>query len=192
MLRRERRRGRHREDPTDVGSHFHRAGASTDREAQYHPDSTGVYVRKVDGTAFSLTSIDVTMPGEEGGNFVVYGYTNAFDPDLVTSDVGADPDHGTVQPVAVFRFDNAAAASGTLNVAAENAAFNDISAFWIHLEGFPHSPTTNYITTPPPDFDLRVDNITLGAPSPVPVPAAAWLFGSGLAGLVARQPRRRA
>lgn len=38
---------------------------------------------------------------------------------------------------------------------------------------------------------ISLDNIAVDSPAAVPVPASAWLFGSGLAGLVARARRRK-
>jgi hypothetical protein len=180
-------------EPTDTGSHFHRAGLAGDRELQYHPDSTGVYVRKADLSAFSLTSFDYLTPAASGGNFVIYGYSSAINDGLLTTNVGTDPEWGTVAPVATYTFADDGTGS-TLNVAALNSAFNNIGAFWIHYQGYPHSPTTNYLANPPADFDLRLDNITLGAAVPpvatVPVPGAVWLFGTGLAGLMASRRKK--
>ncbi|MGZ4960469.1 MAG: PEP-CTERM sorting domain-containing protein [Methylomonas sp.] len=183
-------------EPTDSGSHYHRAGLTSDRELQYHPDSSGVYVRKTDLSAFSLTSFDYLTPLASGGKFVIYGYSNAINNGLLTSNVASDPDWGNATPVATMTFADDGNGS-TLNVAALNSAFNNISAFWIHYQGFPHSPTMNYLANPPADFDLRLDNITLGAavappPAAVPVPGAVWLFGTGLAGLMAGRRKKAA
>jgi hypothetical protein len=81
-----------------------------------------------------------------------------------------------------------------------------IGAFWITMEGFNHSPTKSYPSSgttvdedgnsvpvyPYPSWDVRIDNIILAAPAPVPVPGAVWLFGTGLLGLMARKLKTHA
>lgn len=173
-------------EPTDSGSHYHRAGTTADRALQYAPDSSGVYVRMADLSTFSLTSFDYQTPLASGGNFVIYGYSKAINDGLLTSNAGTDPDWGTVAPIASLTFADDGSGK-TLNVAALNSAFNNIGAFWIHYQGYPHSPVTNYLLNPPTDFDLRLDNIKLAA---VPAPGALWLFGTGLAGLMASGRRK--
>jgi len=69
---------------------------------------------------------------------------------------------------------------------------------FINLSGFPLLPTTlNYVklqafTNPlggdPPPAPMAV--LGIAGQSPVPVPAAFWLFGSGLLGLIAAGKRR--
>jgi hypothetical protein len=191
-------------DPLDAGSHFHRQGTATDREAQYHPDSTGMYIRNADLSNFSLQSIDINVTnGESGGNFVLYGYANALNPGLLTANVGAansdgtanplDPEGGTVTPVASYVFANDGLFDGTLDLATLGEDFGDIGAFWLTFEGKNHSPTVSYALGSYPDWDIRIDNINLGAaiapPAEVPLPGAVWLFGSALAGFVARRKK---
>jgi hypothetical protein len=77
------------------------------------------------------------------------------------------------------------------------------------MQGFNHSPTKSYpssgtivveedgeeITKPVYNYanwDARIDQIVLGAPAPVPVPGAVWLFGTGLIGLITRNLKKRA
>ncbi|QSA97036.1 hypothetical protein [Methylococcus sp. EFPC2] len=190
-------------DPTDSGAHFHRAGLSSDREAQYHPDSTGIYVRREDKQNFSLQSIwlDVTNgetpAGVNPGSYVIYGYANAVNDPLLSNSATGEPEWGQVTPVATYSFANDGVFAGNVSLATLDPAWGNIGAFWIHFAGFPHSPTTNYLTSVYPDFDLRVDDIVLGdvvlpPPASVPVPAAVWLFGSALAGVGAISRRKKA
>lgn len=58
------------------------------------------------------------------------------------------------------------------------------SAFW-------HQPDVFAAFFTPSSW-IIVDSYTFSGTSEVPVPAAAWLFGSGLAGLAAARTRRRA
>lgn len=173
-------------DPTDSGAHYHRSGTTADREAQYHPDSSGFYIRMADLSNFSLTSLNVNSINEAGGEFAIYGYSSALNPGLLTTDVASAPDWGSVTPVATYKFANdGSGVERTLDLATLGSGFANVGAIWIHLVGFPHSPTTNYLNAPPPDFDLRLDNITLSAP--VPIPAGIWLLGSGVAALFGRR-----
>jgi len=212
-------------DPLDpTGAHFHGSTLGTSPAAQYHPDATGMYFRLSDLTDFSLQSIQLDAHnGTAGGNFVMYGFDNAINPGILTSNgssvVGAfgdskfaptDPEGGVVPHVAKYTIANNGFNSTTVTLAqllAQDSHWNNIGAFWITFEGFNHSPTTSYASSstvtdpdtgevlpvyPYPSWDLRVDNVKLGAAvaAPVPVPSAVWLFGTGLIGLVAR--RRKA
>lgn len=188
-------------DPTDAGAHYHRQGTAADREAQYHPDSTGIFVRRDDKTNFSLQSIDLNVTnGVSGGNFVIYGYASAANmPKLLQStpfsggaNSSTDPDWGSVSPVATYVFPNDGSFNQTVNLATLGPTFGDIGAFWLHYQGFNHSPTTNYTLGSYPDWDLRIDDINLGAPvvAAVPVPAAFWLFGAALSSLVTLARRK--
>jgi len=203
-------------DPTDSGAHFHRAGDSADREAQYHPDSTGAYFRMQDLSSFSLKSLYVNVTNSPaGGNFALYGYTNALNPGLLTSAGGvplggggfgssSDPEGGTVTPIASYLVPNNGVLNGTINLAtltAADADWGNIGAFWLTYQGFNHSPTENY-TQPAPgisypdtfaEWDVRVDDIVLGAPvAAVPVPGAIWLFGSAMLGMIGYGRKRAA
>lgn len=197
-------------DPIDNIAHFHRpplvSGAAV--AAQYHPDSTGIYIRLSDLTNFSLQSIDIdTSHGVSGGSFVMYAYSNAINPGILSENgdyvdgadnvakfAPSDPEGGLIPYKASFVVANDGAKS-TFTLSDLGAAWSNIGAFWITFQGFNHSPAQSYPATsyneatevaiyPYPSFELRVDNVKLAAP--VPVPAAVWLFGTGLMGLFAR------
>lgn len=195
-------------EPLDSGSHYHRQGTTADREAQYHPDSAGVYVRLGDLSKFSLQSIylDVTN-GATGGNFVLYGFANATNPGMLSTNgavngngsfIPSDPEGSLVTPIATYEFANDGAFAQNITLAqltSVDADWSNIGAFWLTFKGFNHSPTTNYDQGSYPDWDLRIDDIVLGAavvpPVPqVPVPGAVWLFGTGLMGLLASRKKR--
>ncbi len=213
-------------DPIDNSAHLHgstRPSPSTNAAVQYHPDSTGLYVRLSDLTNFSLTSLNLyTSPGATGGNFVIYGFMNPLNPDLLsnagsTSEGAAgdvrfnptDPEGGN----AIHKVSFTMANDGSNKVFnfTNIPGWDRIGAFWITMQGFNHSPTKSYpssgkivtedeesgeeITIPVFDYakwDARIDQIVLGAPAPVPVPGAVWLFGTGLIGLIARNRKKRA
>jgi hypothetical protein len=192
-------------DPLDAGGHIHYAETAGDAEAQYHPDSTGVYVRMDDLSSFSLQSINLNVTnGSAGGNFVLYGYANATNPGLLTSNVGTpfsggkanptDPEGGTVTPIASYVLPNDDIFNGTLDLATLGSAWGDIGSFWLTFQGKNHSPTVSYAAGSYPLWDIRIDDINLGAvvtapPAEVPLPGAVWLFGSALAGFVARRKK---
>jgi hypothetical protein len=158
-------------DPTDSQAHFHRQGATADRESQYHPDSTGEYFRMQDLSSFSLKSlyVNVTNSPETGGNFALYGYANALNPGLLTLGgavqvpapppatgmvpggggygSSSDPEGGTVTPIASYLVPNDGVFDGTISLAtltAADADWGNIGAFWLTYQGFNHSPTENY------------------------------------------------
>jgi hypothetical protein len=193
------------DDPTDISAHLHRMGDTTNRGIEYAADSTGIYIRKADGSAFSLISLDYDLGlSAAGGSFAIYGYANAIN-DPLLSDAGSpfptDPEGGLVPFVASKLIANdgiggtsSAPIYRNLSVAAPGNDFENISAFWITFQGFNHSPTNNYIGDPSlRDFNIHVDNIVLGAAVPsVPVPGAVWLFGTGLAGLMVSRRKKAA
>ena len=211
-------------DPIDNSAHLHgstRPSPSTNAAVQYHPDSTGLYVRLTDLTQFSLKGLNLyTSPGVTGGNFVIYGFMNALNPGIL-SDAGSysegaagdlrfiptDTEGGNVTPKVSFTTTN----DGTNKTLSFTniPGWDRIGAFWITMQGFNHSPTKSYpssgtivveedgeeITKPVYNYvkwDARIDQIELGAPAPVPVPGAVWLFGTGLIGLIARNRKKRA
>lgn len=199
-------------DPIDSEAHFHKAGISGPSvAAQYHPDSTGIYFRMADLSNFSLQSIDINSSnGQTGGQWVLYGFSNAINAGLLSnngvySDGVAgdnkfnptDPEGGLINHVASFTYANDGS-SKTFTLGDLGADWSNIGAFWLTFEGFNHSPTQSYpsigydeatdtVVNPYPSFDIRVDNVVLGAP--VPVPGAVWLFGTGLIGLFARSKK---
>ncbi len=192
------------QDTSDPISHLHRGGTTTgltqDTTLKYHSDSSGVYVRALDSTAFSLTSMGFFAPinvdnpiyganpvvdGDgiiqpDGTNILganeyweILGYASALNPGLDTSvDSGAYIARQTV----------ANGFSGTVTL---SSAFQDIGAFWIHYHGYQHSPTDGI------GFALQLDNVLVGAAvAAVPLPAGVWLFGSGLMGLLYSAKRK--
>ncbi len=179
-------------DPLDDNAHFHKAGTSGPTvAAQYHPDSTGIYIRMADLSRFSLQSLDLDMSKtQSGGNLVIYGYTNAINPAILsnggTLETGAandkkyvptDPEGGNVPYIASYVIPNDNTFNGTVILAQlveQDPNWGDISAFWITMQDFNHSPTTSYpslsydaqtevVVNPYPAFDIRLDNVVLGA-----------------------------
>jgi hypothetical protein len=194
-------------DPTDAGAHIHKSG-TTIIQAQYHPDSTGLYVRMADLSDFSLQSLFVnTTNGEGGGNFILYGYADAINDGLLTTEgavpkgsggygSSSDEDGGNQLVLGVDRYIASyvipnSGFNSTIdfsNLASADTDWGNISAFWLTFQGFNHSPNVNYDDVSFPQFEIRVDDIILGAP--VPVPATVWLFASGILGLFGLRSRR--
>jgi hypothetical protein len=61
--------------------------------------------------------------------------------------------------------------------------FSNVNAVWIHFAGFPTTPTNGKT------FLMVLDDVVVT--SAVPVPAAVWLFGSGLLGLFSFGRKKR-
>lgn len=160
--------------------HLHRVGASTNWKLGYHADSTGIYGRAQDGSAFSLVSMqfDASItdenPDQEAGDYwEILGYSSALNPGL---DTAADSGSWVARQIVTNGF------NGLLTL---DSAFKNISAFWIHYHGYQATPLDGK------QFGMVLDDIKVNAPvKTVPVPAAVWLFGSGLLGLLSMRGRK--
>ncbi|WP_026608968.1 VPLPA-CTERM sorting domain-containing protein [Methylocaldum szegediense] len=170
-------------DPTNPIAHLHQNEAEDfSFLLGYHADSSGIYIRAIDGSAFSLQSLDFHAPLRAGNRdngpddvWEILGFNTALNPDLASGD-------GTNYPTRVAYQTVANGFDGTLEL---DEAFNNINAFWIHYKGYPLTPADGK------RFAMELDNIVLGAPvSAVPIPAAVWLFGTGLMGLVSLGRRK--
>lgn len=193
------------EDTGNLTAHLHRVTTGPNPPLLgYHSDSSGVYIRAVDGTAFSLSSMDFLAPISDAN--VIYGNNPSFvdgiilppDPPLTTPgsneyweilgfNTAVNPSIGTgdgtnyTTRVAYQQVVNGFDGELTLN-----SDFQNINAFWIHYKGYPQTPTNGIA------FSVDIDNVKLGpaVTAPVPIPAAAWLFGSGLLGLLSLARRK--
>ena len=168
------------EDTSNANAHLHRVGVASNRALGYHSDSSGIYVRVQDSTAFSLTSMDFRAPIDEeenpdaGGNnfWEILGYSSALNPGL---DIAANSGPWIARKTVDNGFD------GNLVF---DSAFSNISAFWIHYNGYQQTPADGK------QFGMRLDNVIVNAPAAVPVPAAVWMFLSGMMGLLALGKKR--
>lgn len=141
-----------------------------------------------DLSKFSLQSIwlDTTNTGSTGGTFKLYGYANAINNGLLTSTGSpnpTDPEGGTIAPIASYSIanDGIFASNVTLSqLLTQDANWGNVGAVWLTMEGFNHSPTTNYTAGSYSDWDIRIDDITLAAPTAVPLPNSIFLLFSGL------------
>lgn len=179
-----------------VDGHLHKKGIASNRTLGYEADSTGYYMRTLDSTAFSLTSMDfnakgsdenpnvtgtyfstaqddfVTGTGGPNDYWEILGFNTALNPELANGD-------GTNYPgtrVAYQTVPNGFNGTLSLSDLSLNSDFNNISAFWIHYNGYPKDPNGSK------DFSMTLDNVKVNA---VPLPAAAWMFLSGMMGLLA-------
>ncbi len=176
-----------------TGSHIHRVGNATNARLGYDSDSSGIYMRAQDSSAFSLTTMNFrslatqSNPNATGsytyedGNgdiqsvtsvagvndyWEILGYSSATNPGLDTA-----PNSGSWIARQIVT-------NGFNGVVTLSSAFSNISAFWIHYHGYTQYPTDGKA------FSMTLDNIKVNAPASIPVPAAVWLFGTGLMGLL--------
>jgi len=171
-----------------TGSHVHKNGSTANFTAGYDSDSSGIYMRTLDSTAFSLTSFNFdASPGDENpdanGSYIsastgllttgvagaddyweILGYSSALNPTL---DTDLNSGSWIAQQIVENGF------NGTVTL---SSAFDNISAFWIHYHGYQQTPADGKA------FSMNLDNVNVAA---VPVPAAAWMFLSGMMGLLA-------
>lgn len=169
------------QDTSNPIAHLHRNGSSANRMLGYHSDSSGIYIRAQDSSAFSLTTLDFLAPiGDEnpdsGSNdyWEILGYSSALNTGL---DTAANSGSWVVKKTITNGFE------GTV-LFSDNALWQNISAFWIHYNGYPQTPVDGK------QFGVELDNIVVNAP--VPVPAAIWMFGTGLLGLASVMRRKAA
>ncbi len=172
------------QDRENPFAHVHRGGSAANRAINYHSDAAGLYVRALDGSAFSLISLDLLAALDDIENpdsgaddvWEILGFNTATNPDL---DIGNGTDYAT--RVAYQTVANGF--NGTLTL---NDDFRNINAFWIHYKGYPATPLDGKT------FAMTLDNVQLGAavPQPVPLPATGWLFL--LSGMVTTKLARRA
>lgn len=170
-------------DSFGVG-HLHKVAGADGLKLGYHADSAGIYIRTVDGSAFSLDQLDFHAPTttanpDAGADdyWEVLGFSTAVNPDLHT---GNGTDHTT-------RVAHQTVANGFDGTVVLNSAFADIRAFWIHYHGYPDFPLDGKF------FEMSLDNVQLSAVAPVPLaalplPAAALLF-AGVLGYARRNAR---
>jgi len=179
-------------DTSNSVAHIHRGGTAANRSVMYHSDSSGIYIRALDSTAFSLTSFNFdASPGDENpdanGTYIsantgepvtgvagandyweILGYSSALNPTL-------DTDANSGSWIARQTLTNGFNGNVTLS-----SAFDNISAFWIHYAGYQQTPADGK------QFGMTLDNVHVNAAvAAVPVPAAAWMFLSGMMGLLA-------
>lgn len=161
------------QDTSNPIAHLHRIGSKTSAQLGYHSDSAGIYIRAQDSSAFSLTSLDFIAPIVEDENpdsgsndyWEILGYSSALNVGL---DTAANSGSWIVKKTIANGFE------GNISFD-DNALWQNISAFWIHYNGYPQTPIDGK------QFGMELDNIVVNAP--VPVPAAIWMFGTGLLGL---------
>ncbi len=149
-------------DPIDNSAHIHgsfRVGSTTNAAAQYHPDSTGLYVRMADLSKFSLKSLylDFTASGSSTGQIVIYGYSEAINPGILSNagflSTGAageqkfnpsDPEGGNVPYLISLPIDNNKTNKGAIDFTGKEPEWTNIGALWITFKNFNHSPTKSY------------------------------------------------
>jgi len=150
-------------------------------EVAYHNDSSGIYMRNLDGGAFKLLTMDFSAPwgvaagNARAGSWEILGFNQADNPDLSSGDGTNYTTRVAYQTVSNTSANNF---NGNLTL---NSDFNDadgINAFWIHFIGEPDSPPSAGLP-----YKMHLDNV-LVEPAAVPVPAAVWMFGTGLLGLL--------
>jgi len=168
-------------DPTAPNAHIHRFAPrlSTDYEVQYHQDSAGIYLRKTDESAFSLDSLTIVdLFGDTSfGNgqvihdvFQIEAFSEAYNTDIWGATQGTGANNIGMQTIT-----NTNIGAGNLTL---DSFFSNVKAVWFHYDNTTFTPNGSE------NFDLRLNDLVISDVSAVPVPAAAYLFGTGLIGLV--------
>lgn len=168
------------DDSDGYAEHLHKSG-STNPKLQYHADSSGIYIRAVDGSAFSLNQMqfraafngennsgynEIDNPLIAGDFWEILGFNTAINPDLGTGDGTHYASRVAYQEVA----------NGFYATLILNPDFHNIHAFWIHFKGYPGIPSGGV------NFGMTLDDVQISAP--VPLPSAVWMFSAGLLGVV--------
>ncbi len=156
-------------DDSNFNAHIHRhqPGLSGSTKAMsYHGDSAGWFLKTADGSAFNLDSLDLSAPQSSENTFTGGLVFNAY------TGTGTDNSIGT------FKGSQTIANFTDGNITLDSTIFGDINGVWVHYETYMETPTDGAA------FDAAFDNITTSAVSAVPIPAAVYLFGTGLLGLM--------
>lgn len=188
-------------DTSNDDAHIHRVGSAGNRKMGYHSDSSGIYIRAQDSSAFSLTSLNLSALAsdenpdangvyeseDEDGNPIevegvagpndfweILGYSSALNDGL---DVAADSGAWVAKKTVTNGY------NGVLEFN-DDVAWLNISAIWIHYHGYQQTPADSK------QFGMSLDNVVVDA-AVVPVPAAVWLFGTGLMGLLSAAGRKK-
>ncbi len=179
-------------DTSNEIAHVHRGGTSNDRSVMYHSDSSGLYIRALDSTAFSLTSLNFDASASDENPFATGTYISANTGESVTGVAGAndyweilgyssalnptlDTDANSGSWIA-----RQTVANGFNGLVTLSSAFDNIGAFWIHYAGYQQTPADGM------QFAMSLDNVHVNAAvAAVPVPAAVWMFLGGMMGLLA-------
>ncbi|MGR8930711.1 MAG: hypothetical protein ACU836_08730 [Gammaproteobacteria bacterium] len=167
-------------------NHVHRivsfnGGGFSDKALAYHSDSSGIYLRAQDGSAFDLRSmlfhapitLDNTNGDQPEDRWEIFGFNDSINPDITTTD---GYETATAYASVANGFVGTVGTDATSD-SVLNQAFKNIAAVWIHYNGYPATPPGGI------SFSMAVDDIRLAAPTTVPAPAATWLFGTGLLSL---------
>jgi len=177
------------QDAAAPSAHVHQQAdfLSNDFKIQYHQDSAGIYLRKADASAFSLDSLEISFlqGANDFGNgleahhiFQIEGFSEAYNTDIVGAAQGSGANNIGMQTIT-----QANVGVGNLTL---DSFFSNVNAVWIHFDGSTNTPSGSE------NFDLRINNAVISEVSAVPVPAAAYLFGTGLIGLVSMGRKKAA
>lgn len=141
----------------------------------YENDSVGIVLKSVDSSNFNLNSLDLdlseTLANTYDGNFVIASYT-----------INADGSRGS--QIGSINIANKSQ-DGVLDLSL-NSIFQDVGMIYMYYDPFTLENTNG--TGIPAAFNARIDNIDVTA---VPVPAAVYLFGTGLLGLFSLKKKSR-
>lgn len=153
-------------------THLHRG--SNGSSLQHHADAAGIYGRRIDRGTFDFNSFDaIDVAGDNGGVFQVVAFSRAYNTDIIGSSVNYKRAAGYIGQQTITRADR------RTTVSLDQSIFANIKAFAIFYDGYNYTPSDGT------DWDIVIDNVTFDAVvAPVPVPAAAYLFATGLIGLV--------
>lgn len=184
------------QDTSNNIAHVHRGGTVNDRNVMYHSDSSGLYIRALDSSAFSLTSLNFDAVASDENPYATGTYISQSSGESVTSVAGAndyweilgyasalnptlDTDANSGAWIARQTLTN-----GFNGLVTLSSAFENIGAFWIHYAGYQQTPVDGM------QFAMSLDNVIVNAAvvppvAAVPVPAALWMFLSGIMGLLA-------
>lgn len=184
------------EDTSNNIAHVHRGGTTNDRNVMYHSDSSGLYIRALDSSAFNLTSLNFDALASDENPFATGTYLSESTGESVTS-VAGDNDYweilgyaSALNPTLDTDANSGAyiarqiVTNGFNGVLTLDSAFHNIGAFWIHYAGYQQTPSDGM------QFAMSLDNVIVNAAAvppvaAVPVPAALWMFLSGMMGLLA-------
>ncbi|MCQ8117262.1 DUF3570 domain-containing protein [Methylomonas rosea] len=152
-------------DDGNPTNHLHSDASGSGIRLAYHNDSTGIYLRALDGSAFRVLSLDwdnIDPGNPKSGVWEILGFNAPSNPSLSTGDGTNYATRNAYQTVTQtnsapnLRFDGSLALDGTFSAA------SGINALWIHFKGTT-SAGNPIAGTSAPGFLTSTEAANLGA-----------------------------
>jgi Protein of unknown function (DUF3570) len=154
-------------DDGNPTNHIHNNATNPGFSVAYHNDSTGVYLRALDSSAFRILSMswNTTDPSNaRNGTWEILGFNQAANPNLSAGNGTTYSTRSAYQTVVQTPSlppsnpNYVATFNGELNLNSDFNDINGVNAIWIHWKGITTSAAANALN---PGFLIKIDNIKI-------------------------------